>query len=115
MLLALDIGNSDITLGYWDGGAWQHIWRIQSDKKRPELFYGVRIRDHFFESDVKLENVTKVAISSVVPELTDRVVSVCKSLFNVTPIVLGPELYKKLPVGVLNPYEIGSDLVSNAP
>ena len=114
MLLALDIGNSDITLGYWDGGAWQHIWRIQSDKKRPELFYGVRIRDHFFESDVKLESVTKVAISSVVPELTDRMVLVCKSLFNISPIVLGPDLYKKLPLGVLNPYEIGSDLVSNA-
>lgn len=114
MLLALDIGNSDITLGYWDGQAWKHIWRIPSDKHRPELFYGVRIRDHFFESDVKLESVTDVAISSVVPELTDRIISVCKSLFYISPIVLGPELYKKLPVGVLNPYEIGSDLVANA-
>ncbi len=114
MLLALDIGNSDITLGYWDGATWKHIWRIQSDKRRPELFYGVRIRDHFFESDVKLESVTKVAISSVVPELTERIISVCKSLFCISPIVLGPDLYKKLPVGVLNPYEIGSDLVLNA-
>lgn len=114
MLLALDIGNSDITLGYWNGHEWKYMWRVPSDKNRPELFYGVRIRDHFFESDLKLETVTSVVISSVVPELTDRIFSVCKSLFDCSPLVLGPELYKKLPIGVLNPYEIGSDLVSNA-
>ncbi len=114
MLLALDIGNSDITIGYWDDLSWKYIWRVPSTKGSPELFYGVKIRDQFFESRVKLESVDRVVISSVVPELTERIVSVCKSLFYITPIVLGPDLYKKLPIGVLNPYEIGSDLVSNA-
>ncbi len=114
MLLALDIGNSDITIGYWDGTIWKHCWRVPSTKIRPELFYGVSIRDHFFEAGLKLDSIDQVVVSSVVPELTDRIVAVCTSLFDATPVILGPELYKKLPIGVLNPYEIGSDLVSNA-
>jgi type III pantothenate kinase len=114
MLLALDIGNSDITIGYWDETSWKYCWRIPSSKVRPELFYGVNLRNYFFESDLKLDSIDRVVVSSVVPELTNRIVAVCKSLFAATPVILGPDLYKKLPIGVLNPYEIGADLVSNA-
>lgn len=48
------------------------------------------------------------------PDLTGKIINVTVSLFEKNPIVLGPEVYAKLPIQVLNPYEIGSDLVSNA-
>ena len=114
MLLAFDIGNSDITIGYWDTHSWKHQWRIPTSVVQPELFYAVTLRDYFFECGVKLDSIDQVVVSSVVPALTDRMVSVCTTLFNATPIILGPELYKKLPIEILNPYEIGADLVSNA-
>jgi type III pantothenate kinase len=114
MILALDIGNSDITMGYWDGEQWKHTWRIPSRTRQPELYYGVKVRDSFFESQVPIQSVSLIVISSVVPGLTEKVQKVIRTLFNIEPYVLGPSLYEKLPIQVLNPYEIGSDLVANA-
>jgi type III pantothenate kinase len=113
MLLALDIGNSDITMGLWKGSAWQ-VWRIPSRQDQPELFYGIKVRDYFLEAGVAVEAVDTIVLSSVVPGLTDKVKNVLRSLFKREPVLLGPDVYEKLPVEVLNPYEIGSDLVANA-
>ncbi|HEU5289717.1 MAG TPA: type III pantothenate kinase [Cyclobacteriaceae bacterium] len=114
MLLAIDIGNSDITLGLSSQNRWTHLWRIPSALSRPELFYGIKLREYFFESGLRTESVDQIVMSSVVPGLTDRIVSVVMTMFEKKPIVLGPDVYEKLPIEVLNPYEIGSDLVSNA-
>lgn len=114
MLLAIDIGNSDITLGLGSQNQWAHLWRIPSAVTRPELFYGIKLREYFFESGLTTELIDQIVISSVVPGLTDRIVSVVTTMFEKKPIVLGPDVYSKLPIEVLNPYEIGSDLVSNA-
>ncbi|MEJ0030108.1 MAG: type III pantothenate kinase [Bacteroidota bacterium] len=72
MILVLDIGNSDITMGLWDGslpatGAWKHTWRIPSRTHEPELFYGVKMRDYFFEAGIEVSAVKKLVLSSVVP------------------------------------------------
>lgn len=114
MLLALDIGNSDITIGLWKDNAWKHQWRIPSRTDQPELFYGIKVRDNFFEAGLSAESVEIVVLSSVVPALTEKIRNVIKSLFKREPVVLGPGVYEKLPIVVLNPYEIGSDLVANA-
>jgi type III pantothenate kinase len=114
MILVLDIGNSDITIGLWDGSQWKHTWRIPSRTHQPELFYGVKIRDYFFEAGVEVSTVKKMVLSSVVPGLTEKIHKVVRTLFGKEPLVLGPAVYEKLPIEVLNPYEIGSDLVANA-
>ena len=114
MLLAIDIGNSDITLGISSQNQWSHRWRVPSAEGRPELFYGIKLREYFFESGLKTNSVQQIVISSVVPGLTDKINNVATTLFERKPIVLGPDVYSKLPIQVLNPYEIGSDLVSNA-
>jgi type III pantothenate kinase len=114
MLLAVDIGNTDITIGVYQQNQWIHIWRLTSSVNRPELFYGIKLREYFFESGLRAADVNQVVISSVVPGLTDRIISVGKTLFEKDPVVLGPDVYTKLPIEVLNPYEIGSDLVANA-
>lgn len=114
MLLAVDIGNSDITFGLYKDEQWINIWRISSATNHPELFYGIKLREYFFEAGLKTEGVQKVVMSSVVPDLTGTIISVVTTLFGKKPIVLGPDVYSKLPIEILNPYEIGSDLVSNA-
>lgn len=114
MILAIDIGNSDITLGLSEGRQWRFIWRIPSVTEQPEIYYSLKLLDYFFESGVHREEVSQVVISSVVPELTSKLVHVASSVFGKDPVLIGPEIYSKLPVGVLNPYEIGSDLVCNA-
>ncbi len=114
MLLAIDIGNTDITVGIHQQDQWSHLWRLTSAANRPELFYGIKLREYFFEAGIRAESVKQIVISSVVPGLTDKIISVVIILFEKNPIVLGPEVYAKLPIEVLNPYEIGSDLVANA-
>ena len=114
MLLAFDIGNSDITIGLWNGKAWQYTWRIPSKPDQSELYYGIRLRDYFLEAAIDVERVEIVVLSSVVPDLTEKVRSAIRNLYLKDPIILGPAVYEKLPIQVLNPYEIGSDLVANA-
>ena len=113
MLLAIDVGNSDVTLGVYSSDRWS-TWRIPSAGDLPHMFYSLKILDYFFERGWNREDIKTVAISSVVPQLTEKIVYAASSLFGCEPIVMGPEVYKKLPIKVLNPYEIGSDLVSNA-
>ncbi|HCZ35820.1 MAG TPA: type III pantothenate kinase [Cytophagales bacterium] len=114
MLLALDIGNSDITVGLWKDNEWKHVWRISSRPDLPELYYGVKIRDYFFESGNAVDQVKTIVLSSVVPAMNDKMKSVSRTLFEIEPIVLGPKVYASLPMQILNPFEIGSDLVANA-
>ncbi len=112
MKLMLDIGNSDVTLGVYTT-QWRQIWRIPSSN-RSELFYGIQIRDLFLEADLHPADVEQIVLSSVVPDLTEIMVTVVKTLFHQQPVVVGVSVYPKLPIQVMNPYQIGSDLVANA-
>lgn len=114
MLLAFDIGNSDITMGLWHNGSWMNVWRVASQQSQPELFYGIKVREYFFEANLSLGSVDRIVLSSVVPGLTEKLRNVISLLFNQQPVVVGPAIYQQLPIEVLNPYEIGSDLVANA-
>ena len=114
MLLAIDVGNSDITIGLWNGEAWLREWRIPSRTELLEVSYAMKLRDLFLEDSQPVDSVKTIVLSSVVPGLTEKIKNVAKSLFEKEPIVLGPALYAQLPLSILNPYEIGSDLVANA-
>jgi len=114
MILVLDIGNSDITIGLFHQEDLKYTWRIPAVADRPELYYGIKFRDYLLEAGISISHVEKIVLSSVVPNLTDKIINVTVTLFEKNPIVLGPDIYKKLPIEVLNPYEIGSDLVANA-
>ena len=113
MLLVLDIGNTDITVGLSDQSQWRHIWRVPSGNLT-EVYYALRLQDLFLEAGLATDEVEGVIISSVVPDLTDILVQVTRALFKVEPALLAVPIYHKLPVKVMNPYEIGADLVANA-
>lgn len=114
MIFVLDIGNSDITTGLWLEASWKHVWRLPTDTSLPHTFFTTRLRDLFLEHDLKTDQLEAVVISSVVPDMTDRVKQAAFLLAEKEPLVLGSALYDKLPIGILNPHQIGSDLVSNA-
>ncbi len=78
MLLAIDIGNSDITLGIWleksagDETQWNTVWRIPTVADLPQMYYSMRIANNFLEIGLRQEVVRQVVISSVVPALTSK-------------------------------------------
>jgi type III pantothenate kinase len=114
MVLAVDVGNSEITIGLSEAGKWTQYWRLSSRGDQPDLFYTIKIRDYFLEAGVPIGAVKRIVLSSVVPALTAKISGVLNGLFHCETLVLNPEVYRKLPIGILNPHEIGSDLVANA-
>ena len=115
MLLAIDIGNSNVVIGVYQENNWQHIWRFPTlDIDSPQQFYQQKLFDHLLEANLFYDGVDKVAISSVVPALTPHFLQIVTQISKTPPLVLGPEVYKNLSIQIKNPYEIGADLVANA-
>jgi len=115
MLLAIDIGNTNIVFGINDNGKWLNSWRIQTDKKKMADEYEVIFRALLSAGKICRAEVEKIILSSVVPSLVRPFTEMLPGVFEGTKItVVDPEIFPKLPVKVLNPYEIGADLVANS-
>jgi type III pantothenate kinase len=114
MLLAIDIGNSDAVFGINDGNNWLHIFRIESSFSKVSSNFDARLRLMFLENNLKISDIKKAIISSVVPHLTNPITEMVRNLFGTEPIIVGPAIYPKLPLEILRPTEIGTDLVCNA-
>jgi len=114
MLLAIDAGNTNIVFGIHDGTSWVHEWRFETVPIRNQIEYEMFLRLNFLESNLEMERVDQVVISSVVPELNTILANFAPALFNLKPIIVGPKIYDKLPIETGNPHKIGTDLIANA-
>ncbi|PMD95033.1 type III pantothenate kinase [Siphonobacter sp. BAB-5405] len=114
MFLAIDVGNTDIVFGIHSGSGWRCQFRIPTHYSTRSADYEVRVRTLFLENDLKISDITRVGISSVVPGETGLIRSLVTELFLLEPFVVGPEIYPMLGLGIASPREIGTDLVCNA-
>ena len=115
MLLAIDVGNTNIVFGVKSGNGWLNSWRIQTDPGKMADEYEVIFRSLLTSEDHLLGQIQQIVFSSVVPSLVHPFLDMLKVICpNVEIILVGPEIYPKLPIKILNPYQIGSDLVCNA-
>ena len=73
MLLAIDIGNTNIVFGAYDREQWVHHWRIQTDRDKMEDEYAVLLRALFQAERLPEAAFERIALCSVVPPLTDIV------------------------------------------
>ena len=76
--------------------------------------YGVVVRSILQDRGIDLSAITRVIVSSVVPQLTAAMTKMSRHLFGVEPVLVGPAVYDRLPVNVVAANEIGSDLVADA-
>ena len=114
MILTLDIGNSDVVVGYYADQAWQHVWRVPSRPAQSAAFYQRQLRMWLLEANLPLSSIRRSVISSVVPSLTPTIQEAVGELFAINPVIVGPGVYPFLPVEVVRPQEVGTDLVANA-
>jgi len=114
MLLAIDIGNTNIVFGINDFEKWVRNWRIQTDALKTTDEYEVIFSSLLQMGEIDKSKISKVIFCTVVPTLESVFTEMLERLLQIKPVVLGPEIYPKLPVKVLNPNQIGADLVSNA-
>ena len=110
MLLAIDIGNTDIVFGVYDQ-KWLYQWRHPSrDLDHVESAFKAKLE----ENSIGPEVFEKIVLSSVVPKATVPVRQILEKLTGNPVFVLTPELFARIEMGVKKPTEIGADLVANA-
>jgi len=114
MLVAIDIGNSNVSVAINDGKKWQHFWRYPTIRDESPFFYSLRIRNHLFEHDIDVKQIKKVVLSSVVPPLTPVFQEILPDLLQKSIVTVGPGIFPSLSLKIDNPNEIGSDLIANA-
>lgn len=115
MILAIDIGNTNIVFGINKDEQWLNHWRIQTDQLKTADEYEVIFRSLLAAGKICRTNISQIILSSVVPSLVHPFREMLTGLFNNAVIKhLNPDIYDRLPINILNPYEIGSDLVANA-
>lgn len=114
MVLSIDIGNTNIVFGIADRDNWIKIWRIQTDWSKTADEYEVIFRALFASSEINKSEITKTILSSVVPSLIRPFNEMLWHMFGHSPILVGPSIYDKLPIEILNPFEIGTDIVADA-
>jgi type III pantothenate kinase len=114
MILTIDIGNTNIVFGVSDQDTWTKIWRIQTDLSKTADEYEVIFRSLFASAGIPENKITQTILSSVVPSLIRPFNEMLASFTGHTPMLVGPSIYPKLPIEILNPNEIGTDLVADA-
>ena len=114
MLLAIDIGNTDIVFGIHDSVSWIHQFRISSFLSLRASDYEAQLRIRFLENTLKINDIDKSIISCVVPDQRIVLKEMVQQMFGFDPVMVGVEMYDKLKMTIPSPYEIGTDLVCNA-
>ncbi len=114
MLLVIDVGNSNIVLGVYDGSLFIRSWRLSTDKSRTSDEYAVLLHSLFEQAGLEFATVKGTIISSVVPALTGIMEAISRDFFNLPPYVVGPGIKTGMPIHYDNPREVGADRIVNA-
>ncbi|MBR2413782.1 MAG: type III pantothenate kinase [Clostridia bacterium] len=114
MILAIDIGNTNIVIGCFDDKKVIFRERLSTNHTATVLEYVVTIKTAFEMNDIKKEDITGSILSSVVPAVTNTVKTAVEKYLSITPLIIGPGIKTGLSIMIDNPSQLGSDLVVDA-
>ncbi len=114
MLLTIDIGNTNITFGLYEGKTLGPCWRIRTIHDKMPDEYGILLDQLFRHRGYRPKQVTGVAIASVVPPLTPIFEQVCQDYLGQTSLVVDAGVHTGVRIRYDNPREVGADRVVDA-
>lgn len=114
MLLAIDVGNTNIKYGVFDGNKLAASFRVASHVKKTADEYGAVLTNLLSTSGISLKEIDGVILSSVIPTLNYTVCHMCEYFFGVKPLVIGPGVKTGLNIKAENPREVGADIIVNS-
>jgi type III pantothenate kinase len=114
MLLAIDIGNTNITLGAFDGERLTATFRLTTDTGRMPDEYALAVVQLLPLKGVSASSIDAVVICSVVPPLTPSFLELCRSYFNVTPLEVGAGTRTGIRIKYDSPRDVGADRIVDA-
>ena len=114
MLLAVNIGNTNVTFGLWDKTMLLHTFRASSVRTRTADEYAVLLQQMLTQRKVDAARIEGAIIASVVPQLTEALVNAIRTAYAREPLIVGPGLRTGMPILCENPREIGADRIVNS-
>ncbi len=114
MILAIDIGNTNIVLGCADNDRILFRERLATVQRETSLEYAVKIKAALDINDISRSDISGAVISSVVPSVTSTVRAAVEKLVDGRIMIVGPGIKTGLSIQIDNPAQLGSDLVVDA-
>ncbi|MBP5356626.1 MAG: type III pantothenate kinase [Clostridia bacterium] len=114
MLLAIDIGNTNIKIGVFEKNNLVHSLRLSTMQGRTGDEYGLDIISQLATKGIKKEEITGAIMSSVNPNLNYTLEHACDYFLGIKPIIIGPGVKTGLNIKYDNPKEVGSDRIVNS-
>ena len=114
MLLALDVGNTNIVIGVLDESGIRNIARLETDRDKTAHEYAISLRQVIEFSGIAPAQVDGAILSSVVPPINGALVAAVRMITGIRPLVVGPGMKTGLNIALDNPATMGSDLVVGA-
>jgi type III pantothenate kinase len=114
MLLAIDIGNTNVVLGVFDQERLVENWRVGTNAQITPDEYAMIFKDLFSFAGLEFKQITGVIISTVVPPLLPVMVEMSRKYFRIEPMIVTHELKTGITIRYDNPKEVGADRIVNA-
>ena len=114
MLLAIDIGNTNITIGTFDVDGLANTWRVSTDHARTSDEYAMQIVQILHSEDIDIARISSTCICSVVPPLTPTFVDICERYLKTNPFVVGSGSKTGIKVNYDSPRDVGADRIVDA-
>jgi type III pantothenate kinase len=114
MLLTIDVGNTNITLGLYNGKELGSRWRLATDNNRMADEYGLQFIGLLNHAGCAIESLEGVCLASVVPTLTSRLNQACKQYLELLPFIVDETVITGLDILYDNPKAVGADRIVDA-
>jgi type III pantothenate kinase len=114
MLLAIDVGNTNIVIGVFERTELVYSWRLSTIRERTVDELGIQLSDLCEHHKIKRERISGIVIASVVPPLTATLQAMAVKYFMRTPLMFEPAVNGGMPILYDNPAEVGADRIVNA-
>jgi type III pantothenate kinase len=114
MLFCVDIGNTNIVLGVAREGEVIRSWRVRTERDITADELGIIVGNLFQSSGMRIDEITHMIVSCVVPPLLNTIEEFSRRYFHVEPVIVGPGLKTGMPIRYDNPKEVGADRIVNA-
>ena len=114
MLLAIDVGNTNIKYGVYDGDKLLASFRVTSRLTRTADEYGSVLVNLLSTSGIDKREIKGIILSSVIPSLNYTICHMCEYFFSISPIMVGPGIKTGLNIKADNPKEVGADIIVNS-
>ncbi len=114
MLLAIDIGNTNVVIGVFDGQKLAANWRVGTNSQITSDEYAMIFKDLFNFAGLEFRQIEGVIISAVVPPILPVMTEMSKKYFGIEPMIVTSEIRTGITIRYENPRELGADRIVNA-